>query len=260
MIESYVGADTFRKGVNAYLQAHAYGNATSEDFAKAIAATSGKPVERILPTFVNQPGVPLLDVALACAGRPHHGHAEAAALLRRRAAERRSGPLADSVLREGAGPGVADLRGHDRRDAHADSCPARCVPWVFANAGARGYYRTAYPSEMLRALAPHVETELTAPERLVLLDDEWALVRAGRQTAGDYLTLASGYGREHVSGVLEEVARRLDTIDDDLTTIADEAEVRRRSRARCSDRCSTRSGFTASRAATTTIGGRCAAC
>ena len=28
---------------------------------------SGKPVERILPTFVNQPGVPLLDVSLACA-------------------------------------------------------------------------------------------------------------------------------------------------------------------------------------------------
>ncbi len=68
MIESYVGADTFRKGVNAYLQAHAYGNATSEDFAKAIASSSGKPVERILPTFVNQPGVPLLDVSSSCTG------------------------------------------------------------------------------------------------------------------------------------------------------------------------------------------------
>src|SRR4051794_29731607 len=64
MLESYVGADAFRKGINAYLQAHAYGNATSEDFAKSIAASSGKPVERILPTFVNQPGVPLLDVSL----------------------------------------------------------------------------------------------------------------------------------------------------------------------------------------------------
>ena len=66
MVENYVGAETFKKGVNAYLQAHAYGNATSEDFWKAIAAASGKPVERILPTFVNQPGVPLLDVSLAC--------------------------------------------------------------------------------------------------------------------------------------------------------------------------------------------------
>ena len=64
MIESYVGADTFRRGVNAYLEAHAYKNATSEDFSKALSATSGKPVERILPTFVNQPGVPLIDVSM----------------------------------------------------------------------------------------------------------------------------------------------------------------------------------------------------
>src|SRR6202171_5429725 len=47
MIESYVGAETFRKGVNAYLQAHAYGNATSQDFWAAIASTSGRPVDRI---------------------------------------------------------------------------------------------------------------------------------------------------------------------------------------------------------------------
>ena len=32
MLESYVGPEMFRKGVNAYLQAHANGNATSADF------------------------------------------------------------------------------------------------------------------------------------------------------------------------------------------------------------------------------------
>ena len=69
-------------------------------------------------------------------------------------------------------------------------------------------------------MAPHVERDLTGPERLVLLNDEWALVRAGRQTAGDYLTLASGYGREHVSGVLIELSRRLDSISSTLVTPA----------------------------------------
>ena len=37
-----------------------------------------------------------------------------------------------------------------------------CAPWVFANAGAHGYYRTAYPPEMLRAMAPRVETRSDA--------------------------------------------------------------------------------------------------
>jgi hypothetical protein len=45
---------------------------------------------------------------------------------------------------------------------------------------------------MLRAIAPHIATDLTAPERVSIIDDEWALVRAHRHTVADYLTLAVG--------------------------------------------------------------------
>jgi aminopeptidase N len=218
MIESYVGADTFRQGVNAYLQAHAYGNATSEDFSKSISSTSGKPVERILPTFVNQPGVPLLDVSIACAG------GQTTVTLKQQrfmvdAARNEAGRWQIPVCVKAAGQPspTCDVITDETR---ALKLPGACASWVFANAGAHGYYRTAYPSDMLRAMAPRVETDLSAPERLVLLDDEWALVRAGRHSAGDYLTLAAGYGREHASGVLEEVAHRLGVIVEDLTTEA----------------------------------------
>ena len=81
---------------------------------------------------------------------------------------------------------------------------------MFANAGAHGYYRTAYPPEMLRAIAPHVETDLTrarAAGRCSTTSGRWCAPDATR--AGDYLTLAAGFGREHTSGVLEEVAGRL---------------------------------------------------
>src|SRR5882672_9486390 len=216
MIESYVGADTFRRGVNAYLQAHAYGNATSEDFSKSIASASGKPVERILPTFVNQPGVPLLDVSLTCAGGQ-----TTVTLTQQRftmdAARTEAGrwQIPICVKAPGQTSPTCDVITEATRTL---TLPGSCAPWVFANAGAHGYYRTAYPPEMLRALSPRVETDLTAPERLTLLDDEWSLVRAGRHNAGDYLTLAAGYGREHASGVLEEVTRRLAVIDEDLTT------------------------------------------
>ena len=66
MIEAYVGRDTFKKGVNAYLEAHAYANATSRDFWSAIAAASDKPVDRIMPSFITQPGVPVIRVSAAC--------------------------------------------------------------------------------------------------------------------------------------------------------------------------------------------------
>ena len=42
MFESYVGTEPFRRGVRAYLQARAFGNATSADFVAAISKAAGK--------------------------------------------------------------------------------------------------------------------------------------------------------------------------------------------------------------------------
>ena len=218
MIESYVGADAFRKGVNAYLQAHAYGNATSEDFWKALSSTSGKPVDRILPTFVSQIGVPLVEVTTACGGDRTN-----VTLKQQRFSLRtgRSGggerwQIPVCVKAPGQQTPTCDVLNDTSHTFTLGN--TACAPWVFANAGAQGYYRTAYSPELLRALAPHLGTGLTAPERLSLVDDEWALVRANRHSAAEYLTLAAGYGREHATGVLEEVANRLAFIHDDLTS------------------------------------------
>lgn len=233
MIEGYVGAETLRRGVNRYLQAHAYRNATSEDFWKALSAASGKPVERILPTFVNQPGFPVIDVSMACA------NSQTTVTLKQQRFVLGAGGAG------GGGGGGAPAAPGERWqvpicvkaagqrsptcDVLSDASKTMivggggCAPWVFANAGAQGYYRTAYTSEMLRAIAPHVAANLSAPERVSLIDDEWALVRAGRHTVADYLTLAAEYGREHASGVLSEVTDRLAFIHEYLTTAATRA-------------------------------------
>jgi hypothetical protein len=55
---------------------------------------------------------------------------------------------------------------------------------------------------------------------LSLAGDAWALVRASRYTAADYLALASGVGREHSNVVLGEVTGRLRTVHDDLVAPA----------------------------------------
>jgi aminopeptidase N len=218
MVESYVGADTFRAGVNAYLRAHAYTNATSEDFSKALAAASGKPVERILPTFVNQPGVPLVDVGVSCANGQ-----TAVALKQQRffadPAQTEAGRWQIPICLKAPGRSapVCDVLTDATRTI---TLAGGCAPWVFANAAARGYYRTAYSSDLLRALAPRVGSDLTSPERLSLVDDEWALVRAGRHGIGDYLTLAAGHAREHTAGVLAEVSGSLGFVRDHLTTDA----------------------------------------
>ena len=225
MIEGYVGAEAFKKGVNAYLQAHAYGNATSQDFWTAIADMSGKPVDRIMPTFVDQPGPPLVDVSFACAG----GTTQVTlaqerffldpALLKTNSAERWQVPVC--LKTSGQQNAMCDVLSGPSQTIAVGT--AGCVPWVFANAGAQGYYRTAYAPEALKAMAPHVEDALSAPERLSLLGDEWALVRTGRHTVAEYLTLASGFGRERTSGVLGLVTDGFRFIHEYLATGATRA-------------------------------------
>jgi aminopeptidase N/puromycin-sensitive aminopeptidase len=106
------------------------------------------------------------------------------------------------------------------------SIGSTCAPWVFANAGGKGYYRTAYPPEAIKAIAADVGSALSAPERLSLLSDEWALVRAGRHSVADYLELASGFGHEPIAQVLGVAADRLAFVDEYLTSAANKPAFR----------------------------------
>jgi len=231
MIESYVGADTFRTGVNAYLQAHAYANATSQDFWTAIATASNKPVDKIMPTFVTQPGVPLVRVSASCVG----DHTQIGMTQRRFLID--PGPTPPNQLwqipvcfelapgQDGNGRGYNTCAVVDRPEETFNVSGTACAPWVFANLDGHGYYRTEYSPEMLRAMAPHVQQALTPPERLSLVGDEWTLVRAGHHTVADFLTLATGFGQEKTSGVLSMVTGPLGFIRQYLATPATRPRV-----------------------------------
>jgi aminopeptidase N len=193
-----------------------------------MAAASGRPVDRILSTFVNQAGCPVVEVSRSCSA----DHPELSLTQRRFFLDPRlSTDAASGVLWQ-----VPICR---RSDRGADTCvlmdrPTLSVPtslddcrqWTFMNTGARGYYRTAYSTEMLRALAPVAESRLSAAERLSLVGDEWALVQAGTHTAADFLTLASGFGGEQTSGVLSHITTGLRFIDSYLTTSATQGRFR----------------------------------
>ena len=66
MFEGWLGEEPFRRGVQHYLESRRYGSATAQDFLDALATTSGRPVTPAFDTFLNQNGVPQLDVRLEC--------------------------------------------------------------------------------------------------------------------------------------------------------------------------------------------------
>jgi tricorn protease interacting factor F2/3 len=60
MIERYLGEETFRKGVNTYLERFQYANATHDDLWTALEEVSNRPVRRIMDAWISQPGLPVL--------------------------------------------------------------------------------------------------------------------------------------------------------------------------------------------------------
>lgn len=95
------------------------------------------------------------------------------------------------------------------------SSPA-CSDWVFGNSDADGYYRVAYASKDLRALAASAEQHLNVPERIALVEDTWAMTRAGKTTVADFLDFSQQLRTEENRRVVELLADHLDYIRDSL--------------------------------------------
>jgi len=70
---------------------------------------------------------------------------------------------------------------------------------------------------MVAAMAKDV-AKLTPTERIAILSDEWALVRAGRRDVGTFLDLASGFKSERNHAVTGTLVGALATLDEEVTT------------------------------------------
>jgi cytosol alanyl aminopeptidase len=66
MFERAMGQETFQKGIHAYLEKHRFGSATADDLLASLAAAAGRDIAIPFRTFLDQPGAPIVDVALAC--------------------------------------------------------------------------------------------------------------------------------------------------------------------------------------------------
>ena len=205
MVENYLGEETFRKGVHAYLEAHKYGNATAEDFWNAQTLTSGKPVDKIMDSLVAQPGAPILTF-----GAPANGTVSVS---------QKRFFLSPSIHPDAAQKWTLPVcfktaAGHecDLLTPEQSSLKAPAGSLFFANAGGKGYYRSAYPEKEYAALVSHVEASLKPTERISLIGDEWAQVRADKSTVGDYMNLVAAVKGDHNAPVIAAALGGVGTI------------------------------------------------
>ena len=181
--------------------------------------TSKKPVDRIMSTFVNQPGVPIVDLKNRCSGSSTSVSMD----QRRYYSDRKNFEAPNDELWEipmcmksSDGSQNCELLGKRQGTASLSGC----ATWVLGNANAAGYYRVGYQPEAIQALARAAESQLSPAEQIELQSNVWASVRVGREPVGDFLAVAEGLEKNRNRAVMEDLFTRLGYIGRYLVTEA----------------------------------------
>jgi aminopeptidase N len=215
MTENYETPEVFRRGVHKYLSEHMYGNATAEDFWNAQTATSGKPIDKVMDSFIGQAGVPLLQFTAPSSGKT------TVAQQRFYITPGMTSPTAQTWTVPVCFKTAAGSNETPKCELLTAAKQSVAVPSgdiFYANANDKGYYRTQYAPADYSNILNGIETKLTAPERIGFAGNMWALMRSGRGSIGDYMNLAAALRNDNSYGVIHELGGAMVSVDDRIAT------------------------------------------
>ena len=171
MFERWMGAEVFQRGIQQYMEAHAWGNATFEDLLAALSESAGRDVATPFRTFLFQPGLPFLNTAVSC-----EGDAPTVTLTQSRylpvgsqgdAAQTWQLPV---CVRYQQGREVKTQCELVSAQEHTMTLEGACPAWVMPNADGAGYLRFALEDEWLGKLQGRGWSRLTELEQLAVAD------------------------------------------------------------------------------------------
>ncbi|HEX7338783.1 MAG TPA: M1 family metallopeptidase [Rhodanobacteraceae bacterium] len=186
MFENFVGPKVFQKGMQAYIQAHKFGNANTDDLVNAIATAAGKgdTFKQAFKSFLDQNGVPLVTTQLECGKQGAELKLTQSRYLplgSKGSQDRQWGiPVA---VRFPGGVQKMLLTGKTGTMKIDGGCPA----WYMPNANGNGYYRFEMAKADRGALVKQIG-KLDAGEQLAYADSISAAFQRGDLNAHEVLT------------------------------------------------------------------------
>lgn len=222
MIESYLGDAVFREGIRRYQSVFRNKNARGADLWNALTDASEQPVDALMGSWVMQPGFPLVHVELQHGTGAHAG--TTVHVTQRRyfanAHEMARGDqsqvwITPMIMRHGTGSASAAAV-QEHRCLLTESSDAFQLPaakWVYPNANSTGFYRVHMEGNTLAALLTHGLQHLNPAERKSLLEDQWALVRAGLTHIEQFMDVVSAFANERDHVVIRSLVGLLGYLD-----------------------------------------------
>jgi puromycin-sensitive aminopeptidase len=187
MLEQYLGAEEFRRGISLYLRRHAYANTETGDLWDALQESSRQPVRSMMDSWIFQQGFPVVSVEPAGGGR-------ALKFTQRRfyylppenpAEQLWHVPI---IVRVRTERGLSTHRLLLTQESAALELPGP-VEWALVNENGSGFFRVRYAPSLLHALTRNL-SELRAIERFGLVSDTWAATVAGLTPLSEFMAMA----------------------------------------------------------------------
>jgi puromycin-sensitive aminopeptidase len=216
MLEQYLGAEVFRKGISHYLSRHAYESTETDDLWDALEVVSGEPARQVMDSWIRQGGYPLISVDLTDDPRVVRLRQERFTYQPDEAEDRRwtvpvnvRASVAGDVQRQrillDKGEGTCSFDGP--------------LDWIVVNDGGWGFYRVRYSRDLWGRLDKAGLLEVMDPlERLGLVVDTWARVVAGKGELSEWVWSANAVAADpdpDLWAALGLILGRLDGLGDE---------------------------------------------
>ncbi|MBX9719786.1 MAG: M1 family metallopeptidase, partial [Candidatus Obscuribacterales bacterium] len=187
MLEQYLGADVFSKGVSHYLMKHQFANTETSDLWDAIEHVSKQPVRKLMDSWIYQKGHPVISAEVDASGKKLTLSQQRFFYLNDAGAEKQLFHV--PVMLE-----LKTAKGKESKKLLLDQESTTielqdALEYVVVNAGGHGFYRVRYAGDLLKKLSDNLFDKLSAIERFNLVNDTWAMVVSGMTSVSDYLKM-----------------------------------------------------------------------
>ncbi len=187
-IQAYLGKDAFRDGLRAYFKKYAYQSTISDQLWLSLEETTGKPVSKIMESFVLQKGLPLITVK-----RDNHEltiSQKRFTYLANKDSYIWNIPITIRLFKGGAEIGIKRLILEKKEDKFdLGEFDAYKI-----NIDLTGFYRVHYPVDDYKLLGELIANKSIGPiDRVNIEDDLFVLLKAGLISSEFYLDFLKYY-------------------------------------------------------------------
>eukprot|EP00249_Psilotum_nudum_P022536 c28554_g1_i1 orf=366-3035(+) len=213
MLQSYLGPDTFQKGLISYIKKYAYKNASTDELWAVLSEVSGEPVRELMDSWTKQKGYPVVSVKrrnntleveqsqYLSSGLPGSGEWIIPIVLCCGSYKSTTTSLIQGKVAKVSLPNsdLMDASGNSEFSQVNAQEESKIVPstWVKLNVGQTGFYRVQYDEGLASCLRSAIAIgSLNPVDKFGILDDTYALCMACKQPLSTLLFLMDVYRNE----------------------------------------------------------------